>query len=197
MSLGPFVPPLSNLATAIRQQLQQSGFLAALPGLLDAAVAALTATQQEPAMALALQHGSSSRPIIVDDDELCAAVHRVQRTQSVVARLLRAMGSILDTLANQVDMGAVTVPALRACTAALQHCSRCVDLSSPGAAAPIALNGLLLTAGTTVKAVCLACLQQGQGLNLASFVNSAGYPGAVSAICMVLMVQTLPTAHLP
>lgn len=148
--------------------------MAALPQLLDAAAAALTGTQHEPAKVLTLQQGSRSSPLIFENTELCAALNRVQHTQSVVSRLLRAMGSMLDTLAKQVDMTPITVPALRTCTAALQHCSRCVDLTSPKKAAPTALNGLLLIAGTTVKAVCSAWRQQGKQLDLAALLTMLG-----------------------
>lgn len=53
---APAAGPVGRLAASFTQQLRQSGFLAALPQLLNAAAAALNSTQHEPALAQLPQH---------------------------------------------------------------------------------------------------------------------------------------------
>jgi hypothetical protein len=163
--------------------------MAALPQLLQAAAAALTDTQHEPALAHVPQ--DSIFTLSIRYAQAPAAARRVLHIQSTVRSLLQLLHISLHIWPQSVDVQAASAPVLQACAAAIQHCSRCADVTDPDAEVPYALDDLMTTACAAIKQVCTAWEQPGQGLDRASFAMRVGHPGALQAICMLLMTKTL------
>jgi hypothetical protein len=121
--------PAGRLAKAVALQLQQSGLVAALPRLLDAAAATLSHSQHSSDAAHAADIPAAAIA--------CSAAHRV-RTRSAASKLLQLLCQCNALLPwpVEVDFSSALLPAARACVAALQHCSRCDDLTPLDAPAP-------------------------------------------------------------
>ena len=178
-----------SLARSIGNQLQQSGFITALPLQLDAAATALKAAQHAAVPAHVLQHCIFLQNAA--DAAAAATATSLVRTQQAAANLLQLTCIALVTWPHQVDKGTVSLPALHTCAAAQQHCSRLADLASADAPAPVAVGELMITACSTVQAVCAAWRQQGQELNRTAFAASVGSPEALQAISTLLLACTL------
>lgn len=107
--------PANSLFKAVAQQLQQSGFLSTLPGLLDGAAAAVAALQQEPGLA------DVPQSFLDDLDTLApaaaATASRVLGMQDVSRSLLEICQHAVQLWSQLLDMAVVAVPALRLCTA--------------------------------------------------------------------------------
>jgi hypothetical protein len=129
----------NSLGRSISKQLQQSGFVAALPEQLNAAAVALKAAQSSPAPAGVLQYSMSIQSTA--DAAVAIAATAFLRTQFASAQLLHVCNTLV-TLPHGVDKSTVSLPAMRACAAALQHCSRFADLASADDPAPVALGVL-------------------------------------------------------
>jgi hypothetical protein len=109
-----------GLQRSIHSQLQQSGFTAAVPQLLDSATAALNNISAEPALAQVPQQ--SSYNWIVTSAQTATVAGRVLSTQAATRTLLMLLSQCLSLQIwpSEVDVAAVALPALRACAAALQ-----------------------------------------------------------------------------
>ena len=187
---------LNSLTRSVGQQLEQSGLLAALPRLLEAAGAALDASAHAPnpsgvAQTLCrvissmytdgLQSGTQREAV----DE---GVLGVVRAHLAAERLLELVNHCLTIWPHQVDTAAIGVPALRLCAAAFQHCSRCADALPAAAAAPTALEQLMVSAWSTAHATRVALTSQQEGALDPSVLRS---PDAVRAFCMLLVMGTV------
>jgi hypothetical protein len=199
-----------SLASSMGRQLQQSGFMAALPQLLDAAAAALKEVQHEPGLAHVPQHSSfvfagssvgpgraasimpSSRS---SDTHFADSVSLVMHTQAVVGVLLEVLNSCTGCWPHLLDTAAVFLPSLHLCATTMQHCSRCADVTSPVAPAPTALESLMYAACSVVQSACfsrqLHCSSCWRQEDPAALASSAGHPAALQALSMVLLAFTL------
>lgn len=118
----------NSLSDTLVQQLQQSGLLSALPGLLDAATAAIAALQQEPGLADVPQHQETLNTLA---PAAAATAGRVLGVQDVSTSLLTLVQHKVLLWPQLLDRAAVATPALRLCAAVMQNCCCCADLLIP------------------------------------------------------------------
>ena len=179
----------NSLGSSIVNQLQQSGFMSALPKLLGAAAAALEAAQHAPVPPSVLQQ----RIQVAEGAAAAVTAAAFLRSERAATRLLQLCATLV-TSPHQVDKAAVALPTTQLCVAAMQYGSCIANRVSVDGPAPVCSARYLMNEALVgVVAVCSAWEQvdeEDRGAVAASIVS----PEALQAMAMSLLTTSVLAA---